>query len=123
LELLFPDKEETQDASLSRQRENRRLLSSRLKGVAVRRDLRVPVLADSAVTEKLDRQFILLEQVYRAITYCEQTGYVMQNEGSNTFLGKFQDGAATYWVEYERLDDQYRLVNAYKHHMELIDRN
>lgn len=97
------------------------MLSLHLQGLSVSRNREAPVLVVSVVIEKLDRQFILLEQVYRAIMYCEQTGYFMMNENSDTLLGKYQEGAATYWVEYKRLGDQYRVVNAYSHHMELID--
>jgi len=119
LELLFPEHDEDRLPSLEAQRENRRKLARRLQGLTGSPDYEAPVLADSAVIEKLDRQLILIEQVYRAITHCEQTGKLIWNEDTGTFFGAYREGAATYWVEYECLGNQYRVVNAYRHHMEI----
>ena len=121
LELLFPETAQVPVPSLGEQRENRRRLAHRLQGLPEAGDSRLPVVAEPAVIEKLDRQYILLEQVYRAIQIGEQTGNLLRNEDSDSLIANYQEGAATIWAEYRRHGREYRLLNAYSHHMELVD--
>ncbi len=121
LELIFQTAERERTPSLTRQRDNRRRLVLSLQNLPIPDDNKIPLLADEHVIARMDRQFILMEQVYQVIQHSEQTGCYIVNKSTNTILGKYQQGATTYWVEYERLASGYRVLDTYSHHMEIID--
>jgi glutamate synthase (NADPH/NADH) small chain len=121
LELLFPQKDQRPAPTLDGQRENRLALARRLRGESGETGGAARVVADDALIKKLDGQYILLGQLERAIERAEETGSRFYDEERDTYTCMLREGSATYWAEYRREGELLRLLNAYSHHIAVID--
>lgn len=69
--------------------------------------------------EKLDKEYLLLEDIRPIIAAAEESGkYFIQAEDQRR-IAHGMAGRLTLWVEYEALDEGYRLLNAYAHRMHI----
>ena len=72
------------------------------------------------VLEKISKQRILEEDVEEVIRFCERTKRKVYHADKKTWSGYREIGFMTYWVEYEKKDDDSFLVhNAYSHRMKI----
>ena len=69
------------------------------------------------VQERLDARRILWEDVQRVIEHAERTGEKLCHSESGRYLASFRPRAVTFWVEYSKDVDGYRIHNAYAHRM------
>jgi NADPH-dependent glutamate synthase beta subunit-like oxidoreductase len=66
----------------------------------------------------METRLILAEDVQRVIEHAETSGESFLNRDSGHSLAFFKPNFITYWVEYSREGDQYRVHDAYSHRME-----
>lgn len=74
------------------------------------------------VKRKLDNERILEEEAAHAVNFCQRHNRTILNQETGTLTGYCIIGHATYWVEYEILDEKaglYRLINAYTHRIRI----
>lgn len=71
------------------------------------------------VRQKLSHEMILETDVETVIHHCETRGKKVMNAKSGHFMGHFQVGNMTYWVEYAPLETGFALINAYSHRMSI----
>ncbi len=77
---------------------------------------------DAALRARLDRELILDDDLRAVIGECEATGRKLRDEAAGTFLGHRALGPVTYWVEYAPEGDGWRVLNAYSHRLEIVER-
>lgn len=70
--------------------------------------------------KKLNRFLILEEEVAQTVAHCEATGEKLYDPERDVYMGHLRIGIITYWVEYQKTDNAYTLVNAYSHRMEIL---
>lgn len=69
--------------------------------------------------EKLNKERILESEIAQVIEFCETTGRKVESAEKGSFSGYKLIGNNTYWAEYKKEGDQYRLINAYFHRMKI----
>ena len=77
----------------------------------------VDVQIPGEVGQLMEERSILREDVQKVILHAETTGRKLVNPGTGLFLAFHRPKAVTYWVEYGRNGDGYRLATAYSHRM------
>ncbi len=78
----------------------------------------ITIEADSVLEVLLEERGIGTENVKRTIASAEETGNVFIHSVTGHCLAYFRASAVTYWVEYVRKGDSYRVLTAYSHRME-----
>jgi len=68
---------------------------------------------------KLSHSLILEDETYETIKYIEKTGNRLYNKDNDSYIGYFQIGIVTYWVEYKKVGDDIVLLNAYSHRVKI----
>lgn len=73
------------------------------------------------LTEKLNEQRILLEEVQEAIAFCEKTKRTIYHEERNSYSGYKEIGFMTLWVEYKIAEGEnsYEVLNGYTHRIKI----
>ncbi|WP_414733022.1 pyridine nucleotide-disulfide oxidoreductase/dicluster-binding protein [Acetobacterium carbinolicum] len=129
LDLLFNNDIEARavrkSPTLTQRRENRIKLKKvlKLKPEEIKLDpedkpmKRIKVFIVPEVFDKMDKNFILLEDVKRTIAYCESTGNKILDRSTGNFVGHLQDGSITFWVIYRSEGDGFRLETVYSHRL------
>ena len=69
------------------------------------------------VQRLLEDRLIRKEDVQKVIHHAETTGKKLINPSIDRCLACYRPKAVTYWVEYSRLDEGYRVHTAYSHRM------
>ena len=129
-DLLFDINDSQRQAPLiNDRRRNRELLKSKLMnqfGQETNEELTMTVenkynlhISDQ-LKEKMSKEYILEEDVITVVNYCEDTKEKLLSKTSNHYFGHLRIDYATYWVEYETVENGLNLVNVYAHRM-LID--
>jgi hypothetical protein len=67
---------------------------------------------------KMDRLLISEEEVYETICHCERDASYFVDRETATRIAYKKVGLITFWVEYNRLDSNIEVVNAYSHRIE-----
>lgn len=67
----------------------------------------------------MDERHILTEDVQKTIYYAESTGEKFIDPSRSRSLASFRPDRVTYWVEYGRIGENYRIYRAYSHRMEM----
>lgn len=129
LDLLFSDDIETRAVrkppTLTQRKENRIKLK---KVLQIEKDAvkivtedkllkNIKVFITPIVYEKMDRNFILMEDVQRTIEYCESTGKKIMDMSTGNFIGHHQGGNVTFWVMYKPERDGFKLETVYSHRL------
>jgi len=72
------------------------------------------------VGEVLEERGIRQEDIQRVIDFAGTTGNVYVNGKTGHCLAYFTPSGTTYWVEFDREGDTYRIHRAYSHRMEIL---
>ncbi len=72
------------------------------------------------VANRMERDFILVEDVQRTIHHAESTGNRLEIPGEGRFVAHYRPSLVTYWVEYAPWGDEYEVFNAYSHRMQIV---
>lgn len=80
-----------------------------------------PLLITPELLEKMDRGYLLREDVEAVVETCERTGRSLTNPKTGTRVGHAQVGRMTVWVEYRNLENCRELVNVYAHRMQILE--
>ena len=112
----------------SQRRENRVSLKNKLlrevwgEKVAEHDDYtKLQLIIPPAVKEKMNRKFILVEDVQQVIYFAEKSGNKLLDTTSGHLIAHFQPAIITYWVEYFLENGQYHLYNVYSHRMQIVE--
>ncbi|HHY90309.1 MAG TPA: pyridine nucleotide-disulfide oxidoreductase, partial [Clostridiales bacterium] len=129
LDVIFGDRSAGGKASLptiTERRKNRIALKEQLlkdiwgeKTVKKEPQIQIDLKIDPELKAKLNREWILEEEVANVIEFCERTGRKVMLAEKGTFSGYRQIGRMTYWVEYRKDGENFELVNAYSHRMKI----
>ena len=68
-----------------------------------------------SVQDLMVARHILDEDLKRVIDHAERTGEKLYKPGTNVFLSKLRVNEANFYVEYEPIEDAYRIHAAYTH--------
>lgn len=79
----------------------------------------MPLRLSKRAIANMERDMILDSDILQVITEAEKSGRKFQKKGSQLFIAGSQVGNFTVWVEYEQLEDEYSVANAYVHRMKL----
>ncbi|NTV91693.1 MAG: hypothetical protein HGA22_15265 [Clostridiales bacterium] len=75
------------------------------------------------LTEKLNNEFILEDDLRKTVEYCESSGNKLLDAESGCFIGHQKRGYLTYWVVYSIVPgiegQAYRIMNAYSHRLNI----
>ena len=111
----------------SERRENRRTLKAALRREIWKEDLpmekAVRLTIDPALMARLDKELILADDLREVIERCEASGRKLVDQRDGHFIGHLSIGPVTYWAEYERAEDGWRVLNAYSHRLVLQERD
>jgi hypothetical protein len=113
--------------TLSQRRENRRRLAGRMlteiwgEPVPEQEEyLKLKVRIPADVAAKMERDFILDDDVRQVVYWAEQTGNKLQVPATGRFVAHYRSSIITYWVEYAVNGDEYDVLNAYSHRMQIV---
>lgn len=73
------------------------------------------------VQEKMEKNFILVEDIQQVIEHAEKTGNKLLNRSNGHFIAHFRPKIITYWVEYSVEDDEYNIYNVYSHRIQIVE--
>lgn len=73
----------------------------------------------SEAVEKMNRMKVLEEDLLTVIEYAEKSNRRTFNPSRGTYTGYRESGHITYWVEYQKAGNIYRIVNVYTHRMKI----
>jgi hypothetical protein len=82
---------------------------------------KIAIRLDREVAEVLEGRGIRPEDVEGVLAYVEETGSFFTEGSGSRCLAYRKAERTTYWVEYEREDDGYRVLTAYSHRMEIVE--
>jgi glutamate synthase (NADPH/NADH) small chain len=71
------------------------------------------------VRDLMDERRILREDVQKTIYHAETTGEKFVDPSRARSLAFFRPDRVTYWVEYSRVGEDYRIYTVYSHRMEM----
>ncbi|MGI5900942.1 MAG: pyridine nucleotide-disulfide oxidoreductase/dicluster-binding protein [Desulfitobacteriia bacterium] len=77
------------------------------------------IIISPELTEKLNKQLIIEDDIRETIKYCESTGNKIYNPEKGYYIGHLRQGLLTYWVFYKIEGEAYRLINAYSHRLKI----
>ena len=78
-----------------------------------------PLLLDPEIRSVLENRLILVEDVQKVIEHAETSSEKFFNQENNHILASFKPNLITYWVEYTKVNEEYRIYDAYSHRMML----
>ena len=65
----------------------------------------------------MEERLILMEDVQKVIAHAKKTGMVLYNQRNNHVLTYFCPAYVTYWVEFAKEGNAYKVYNTYSHRM------
>lgn len=115
--------------SYSERRDNRKLLKKKMLeefwGEEMNNDKQayeeINIIISEELKQKLDLEFILLEEIKQVVHHAETTGFKVIDKRSGSFTAHLQVGIITYWAEYFSESDGYHIMNAYCHRMQIVE--
>jgi Fe-S oxidoreductase len=104
----------------TKRRENREMLKRNLgKEAATMAEPIVKVSMTDAAAEKMQRDYILREDIERVIEHCERTGRKLIDAQTGRCIGHLAIGHMTFWVEYAQDEGGFMLFDCYAHRMRI----
>ena len=127
LDLLFPIQEKgAPRPSLSQRRENRVTLKEQLLNKFWRENMESKpepinkmLILSPEVRAKMERLKLLEEDIASVITFCESTGRQVFDPETEAFSCYRELGHVTCWIQYQKKDEEYHLLNVYSHRMKI----
>ena len=132
LELLFDgyraQSGPRQGPTRSERRANRRILAERMLAQlwgeempALPDHITIPLRLTAEIAAKMEREFILEDDVRHVIHHAERTGDKLACPSTGSFIAHYRPSLITYWVEYAPLVDGYEIFNVYCHRMQIVE--
>lgn len=75
---------------------------------------------DAEVARVLEERGIRQEDIQKVIDFADKSGNIYVNRTTGHFLAYFTPSGTTYWVEFDREGEAYRILRAYSHRMEIL---
>lgn len=129
LRAIFPQGEDGSVPTATQSRDNRRWLKRQLTLQYKPEEARsmetpqtgAPLLIPPELLDKMNRAYLLREDVELVVNTCERTGKYLINQQTGTRLGHAPAGRLTVWAEYRNLENCRELVNVYAHRMQIME--
>ncbi len=80
-----------------------------------------PLLIPPELLDKMDRAYLLREDVEAVVETCERTCRSLTDPETGVRTGHAMAGRMTIWVEYRNLENCRGLVNVYAHRMQIME--
>ena len=126
LEVLFGLDTQQEAVKKSDRRQNRRQLKAdMLETFWGEKDLAVfspydSLIIDEALSEKMNKSYIVADEIYKAIQSVEESGRVIYNPDTGVRIAHIRIGDMTYWSKYSKRDEGvYELHSAYSHRLNI----
>ncbi|MDL2236957.1 FAD-dependent oxidoreductase [Christensenellaceae bacterium OttesenSCG-928-K19] len=126
LDVLFFDAQARklrQPPSLTERRANRLALRQSLGGQSAVSGAKpydgIKLAIPPELVEKMNNELIHEENIKQVIFQCEADGMLLYNAEDDTYTCHQLQSLTTYWVRFQKADGEYRLVNMYKHRMQI----
>ncbi len=127
LDLLYPDLPPLEATTFSKRQQNRKKLKEKLLKERWHRADQTPgteaermqLLISEEMQWVIDRRLILLDDIRKVIQGAEASNQKILHPKNGHCTAKLQIGPITYWVEYEKEKDAFRVHKAYSHRLEL----
>ncbi len=82
---------------------------------------KIAIILDKDVAEVLEGRGIRTGDVEGVLAYVRETGNFFMEGSGERCLAYHKADKTTYWVEYAREDDGYRVFTAYSHRMQILE--
>ena len=79
------------------------------------------LLIPPEVATKMEKEFILAEDLQHVIYQAEKTGDKLYVPASDHFIAHYRPSIVTFWVEYSVRGDEFEVFNAYSHRMSIVE--
>lgn len=79
----------------------------------------IKIIVDSDVRKKMEEHYILDGDIKKVIGYAESSKKSFYNPSNGHILASRRLVNVTFWVEYVKENDAYRIINAYSHRMDV----
>lgn len=135
LDILFGNNDDSTakrlPPTISERRENRKLLKKRMLEAYWRETMdeapkpyeTIKLNIPAELLEKMDREYILIEEIRQVIHNAETTGYRLIDSATKHFVAHLKIGIITYWAEYLPEGGGFKVFNAYSHRMQIVEVN
>jgi len=81
----------------------------------------VSLIISDEVHKKLEDRLILEDNIKEVIYEAEKTGKKTVNPKTGNFTAYKKIGIVTFWVEYEKAGELYRIYKAYSHRIQIVE--
>jgi hypothetical protein len=81
----------------------------------------VTIEVEPQIGPRLEERGIRAEDIQKVIARAEATKNVFRNITTGHNIACYRSSKTTFWVEYGRVGDLYRIYNAYSHRMEILE--
>ena len=126
LELCYPQTKSVnrRNPTWSQRQENRAALKRELLGEIWQENIEwsgnVKLYIDDSLALKLDKHHILNTDIIETINHAEKSGEKLLDKVSGNFTAYHRPANVTFWVEYSKENDGWRIHNAYSHRMAFV---
>lgn len=79
----------------------------------------IELIIDDHIKKMMDDRLILEADIKKVIGQCEETKNMFFNAEKGHYLGFRRILNVTYWVEYKKIGDSYKIINIYSHRMDI----
>jgi Fe-S oxidoreductase len=114
--------------TLTRRRQNRHYLAAKMLhdfwGEALTGEppyARIRLRIGPEIAAKMERSFILAEDIQRVIYEAEESGNKLLIPAKRHSLAHNHPSIITFWVEYAPVDGEFEVFNAYSHRMKIVE--
>lgn len=81
----------------------------------------INLLLSEEVKKKMEERLILSQNIQEVIFHAEETGNIILNPKNGHSIAYFKPKVVTYWVEYEKEGEGYRVHSTYCHRIEIME--
>ncbi len=81
----------------------------------------IPMQLEPRVQEMMEERGIREEDIHQVLSFAEREGLFHAQKETDHRLACFTPSKVTYWVEYGREEDRYRIYSAYSHRMKILE--
>lgn len=114
--------------SLSKRHENRALVKKKLLKEIwneemndFKKDYGFKLNIPDNVQNQMEERLILLEDIEKAVDNAQKNKERFFNPENSHYLCRLRIGSVTYWVEYEKNENQIFVKDVYSHRMEVVE--
>lgn len=106
---------------INRSKVKERFLQLRGEEKINNKDTKLDIVVSDEIKDLMEDRWILLQDVEEVIENAESHGEKFTNPVNDHYLARKVLTNVTYWVEYEKKEERYIVINVYSHRMEVVE--